>query len=56
MDVLGTEMICDGRTAREIFEEVLANPARKKFGFGDARPEAWFATGEQIVGEGKAQQ
>jgi maleamate amidohydrolase len=35
MDVLGTEMICDGRTAREIFEEVLASPARKKFGFGD---------------------
>ena len=35
MDVLGTEMISDGRTAREIFEEVLANPARRKFGFGD---------------------
>lgn len=35
MDVVGTEMICDGRTARAIFEEVLANPARRKFGFGD---------------------
>lgn len=35
MDVIGTEMISDGRSAREIFEEVLANPARKKFGFGD---------------------
>jgi nicotinamidase-related amidase len=27
-------MVCDGRTARQIFEEVMANPARKKFGFG----------------------
>ncbi|RYY27066.1 MAG: isochorismatase family protein [Sphingomonadales bacterium] len=35
MSVLGTEMISDGRTARELFEEVLANPARKKFGFGE---------------------
>lgn len=34
MAMLGTEMISDGRTARELFEEVIANPARKKFGFG----------------------
>ena len=33
-EVIGTRMIDDGRTAREIFEEVMANPARKKFGFG----------------------
>jgi len=34
-DMVGTRMICDGRTAREIFDEVMANPARKKFGFGE---------------------
>jgi maleamate amidohydrolase len=28
-------MVCDGRTARDLFEEVMANPARKKFGFGE---------------------
>ena len=33
-EVIGTRMIDDGRTARQIFEEVMANPARKKFGFG----------------------
>lgn len=32
--MLGTKMIDDGRTAREIFDEVMANPARRKFGFG----------------------
>lgn len=31
---LGTKMVSDGRTAKEIFEEVMANPARAKFGFG----------------------
>jgi len=35
MDVKGTKMVEDGRTAREIFEELMNNPARKKFGFGD---------------------
>jgi maleamate amidohydrolase len=30
----GTYMLCDGRTARQIFDEVMANPARNKFGFG----------------------
>jgi maleamate amidohydrolase len=34
-DVIGTRMIDDGRTARDIFEEVMANPARRKFGFGE---------------------
>jgi len=33
-DIVGTRMIEDGRTARQLFEEVLANPARAKFGFG----------------------
>lgn len=32
--MIGTRMISDGRTARQIFEEVMAGPARKKFGFG----------------------
>ena len=33
-DIIGTRMVDDGLTAREIFERVMANPARKKFGFG----------------------
>jgi len=28
-------MVEDTRTARQIFEEVMANPARRKFGFGE---------------------
>lgn len=28
-------MVRDNRTARELFEEVMANPARRKFGFGE---------------------
>lgn len=32
--MIGTKMIEDGRTARDIFDEVIANRARKKFGFG----------------------
>lgn len=35
MAIMGTKMVSDGRTARQIFEEVMANPARKKFGFGE---------------------
>lgn len=35
MSIVGTRMVSDGRTARQIFEEVMANPARKKFGFGE---------------------
>jgi nicotinamidase-related amidase len=27
-------MVCDGRTARDIYEAVQANPARTRFGFG----------------------
>lgn len=32
---LGTKMVSDGKTARQLFEEVMANPERKKFGFGE---------------------
>lgn len=32
---VGTRMVRDDRTARELFEEVMANPARRKFGFGE---------------------
>ncbi|RJF93838.1 isochorismatase family protein [Sphingomonas cavernae] len=35
MTLIGTRMVCDGRTARQIFEEIIANPARNKFGFGE---------------------
>lgn len=34
MTLAGTKMVSDGRTARQIFAEVMANPARRKFGFG----------------------
>ena len=34
-DLIGTRMVSDGKTARQLFEEVMANPARKKFGFGE---------------------
>ena len=33
MTPIGTKMVEDGRTAREIFDEVIGNPARNKFGF-----------------------
>lgn len=32
--IVGTRMLADGKTARQIFDEVMANPARNKFGFG----------------------
>jgi len=35
MTLVGTKMVEDGRTAREIFEAVIGNSERKKFGFGD---------------------
>lgn len=35
MTLIGTRMVCDNRTAREIFESVMGNPARRKFGFGE---------------------
>ena len=34
MTIVGTKMVSDGKTARQIFDEVMANPARAKFGFG----------------------
>jgi nicotinamidase-related amidase len=34
MTIIGTHMVSDGRTARQIFDDVMANPARTKFGFG----------------------
>jgi maleamate amidohydrolase len=34
MTLVGTQMVSDAKTAKQIFEEVMANPARKKFGFG----------------------
>ncbi len=33
-NIVGTRMVEDNRTAKQIFEEVMANPARTKFGFG----------------------
>ena len=35
MTHIGTKMIEENKTAREIFEARLRNPARKKFGFGE---------------------
>ena len=35
MSLVGTKMVSDGRTAKEIFEEVISNPERAKFGFGE---------------------
>jgi hypothetical protein len=35
MEIVGTRMLSDGKTARQLFEEVMANPARNKFGFGE---------------------
>lgn len=34
-ELKGTRMRAESRTARQIFEEVIANPARAKFGFGE---------------------
>lgn len=34
MTTIGTRMTADERTARQIFEEVMADPARPRFGFG----------------------
>ena len=33
-DIIGTRMADDGRTARQIFDDVMANPARARFGLG----------------------
>ena len=32
--MIGTHMVSDDRTARQIFDDVMANPGRAKFGFG----------------------
>jgi maleamate amidohydrolase len=32
--IVGTRMVSEDKTARQLFEEVMANPARRKFGFG----------------------
>jgi nicotinamidase-related amidase len=32
---LASTMVCDGRTARQMFEEIRANPDRVPFGFGE---------------------
>lgn len=34
MTLVGTRMVCEDKTARQMFEEVMANPERAKFGFG----------------------
>lgn len=34
-EIIGTRMVDDGRTAKQIFEELVANPQRNKFGFGN---------------------
>ena len=33
-ELVGTRMMSDTRTARQIFDDVMTNPARAKFGFG----------------------
>lgn len=33
-EIVGTRMLTEDKTARQLFEEVMANPGRKKFGFG----------------------
>jgi maleamate amidohydrolase len=35
MAIVGTRMVSDGKTARQLFDEVMANPGRAKFGFGE---------------------
>jgi nicotinamidase-related amidase len=35
MTIIGTRMVREDKTARQLFEEVMANPARSKFGFGE---------------------
>jgi len=34
MKILGTRMVREDKTARQLFEEVMANPGRAKYGFG----------------------
>lgn len=32
--LVGTRMVCEDKTARQLFEETMASPTRRKFGFG----------------------
>jgi maleamate amidohydrolase len=32
--IVGSRMVSDGKTAKQLFDELMANPARRKFGFG----------------------
>lgn len=32
--LVGTRMVCEGKTARQIFDETIASPHREKFGIG----------------------
>ncbi len=34
MTIVGTKMISDGKTAKQIFEDLIAKPGHKPFGFG----------------------
>ncbi|MET0239998.1 MAG: isochorismatase family protein [Sphingobium sp.] len=34
MTLIGTKMVCEDKTARQLFEAVMSNPGRAKFGFG----------------------
>ena len=34
MTIIGTKMVCDNKTARQLFEETIAKPNRVDFGFG----------------------
>jgi len=33
-NLVGVRMVCEGKTARQIFDELMVNPTRGKFGFG----------------------
>ena len=35
MTLVGTRMVCEDKTARQLFEAVMASPGRTKFGFGE---------------------
>lgn len=34
MTLVGTKMVCEDKTARQLFEALMSNPTRAKFGFG----------------------
>lgn len=35
MTIIGTRMVSDGKTARQLFDDLMASPTRRKFGFGE---------------------